>query len=114
MVKRTLLLLALLVVTACGSKHVEEARIEIKKEMPMWRIVMYKEAGSDQIRYEDKWYFYSLELEKVIKTNVSYTNTLYGECRYNGGVYTVIDKETGELVREVLVAQKTCNSCHNR
>jgi hypothetical protein len=114
MAKKALLLLLLFMVTACGARHVEEKRIEIKKEMPMWRIVMYKEAGSDVIRHEDKWYLYSLELKKVIKGRFNYTNRLYGECRYDGGAYTVIDRGTGQVVREDAVVQRKCNSCHKR
>ena len=114
MVKKVLMLFLLFALAACGAKHAQVKPVELKKEMPMWRLVMYKEAGSSEIKYVDKWYMYSLALDKVVMGPNNFKNRLYGECRYDGGTYTVMDKETGEVVREEQVVQKHCNSCHNR
>lgn len=117
MIRKAFLLMLLLIVTACGSGNVALSPTgppPRKVERELSQMLMRRPDANDRILNEDRWFVYELELERVVKSALHNTNTIFGECRYAAATYKVIDKETGAVVRDERIAQQPCNKCHNR
>lgn len=103
----------LLIVTACASQDIIEAP-RIKREMTMLEILRMKQPGQDKIVYEDKWFKYDLGLEYATKGRYDYSSALTSQCPVAGAIYTVIDKDTGDRVKDLKLNQTPCDPCHKR
>ncbi len=105
-----------LFVISCGTKQVEVEPIvkKPKKERPLFQMMMHR-PKEDRIFFEDDWFTYELALERVVKGPYSMpSNSIGGECKYQGATYTVMDKESNMVVRTMHVESQPCSSCHQR
>jgi hypothetical protein len=112
----SVILLIPLFLSSCGTKQVDvKPEVEKQKqERALFQMMMHKPVN-DKINFEDDWFTYELELERVVKGKFYMPgNTLGGECRYQGATYTVMDKETDTVVRTMSVDSQPCNRCHKR
>lgn len=112
----SVILLLPLFLSSCGTKQVDvKPEVEkVKQERPLFQMMMHKPVN-DKIFFEDDWFTYELELERVVKGKFTMqANSMGGECRYQGATYTVMDKETDTLVRTMRVDSQPCNRCHKR
>jgi hypothetical protein len=126
---RSLLVIILIsvVVTACGSR--KEIKIEKdvrKKEMPLWQVLTHRRSpvsfysilvdkdkmvAADKFVYEDRWYRYIVEFERLKSGQV---NRIFTSCPISQAQYMVIDKKSDEVVRNETILQASCRSCHLR
>ncbi|MBE9528911.1 MAG: hypothetical protein IME99_06705 [Proteobacteria bacterium] len=110
------ILLIPLFLSSCGTKQVE-VKPEVKKpkkERQLFQMMMHRPTN-DRIFFEDDYFTYELQLERVVKGKHSMpANSLGGECRYQGATYTVVDKDLGTTVRTMHVDSQPCNRCHQR
>lgn len=112
---RIFLALLLLLLSACASHEViEDEGLSKKKELTIWELIRFKEAGEEKIDYEDKWFTYKVEFEYVVKHKFDNVTKIDAQCPIYSATYTVFDKKTKALVKEEKYAQNPCDTCHRR
>lgn len=109
--RRFLFILALLI-TSCAAQTIVEK--PVKKELALWQVLQHMEKGRDALSYEDEWFRYSVEFERVVKGRFDNVNFIYGQCPIDKAVYFVYDRETSRLVRQETIPQNPCEPCHRR
>lgn len=114
-IKKTALALLLLLLASCAKgPALENPAKELKTERPLWWVLRYKETGSDNLAYEDKWYRYTAKFKYIKPGEAFFTNAVYSQCPIGSARYTVTDKENGQVVRFEDFDQIPCESCHRR
>ncbi len=104
-------------VVSCGGSRQKvrpERSKRPKRERAFYRMMMQSPVN-DEIFYEDEWFTYRLELERVVRGRYYMPSSSFGgECRYQGATYTVFDKELSKVVRVRHIDSEPCNKCHPR
>lgn len=113
---RRLVLVALaLVLAACAADRETtkpEAAME-KEQRPLYEVLRHKNDGEKTVKYEDRWFAYEVELH-FIGSGGRMQSAMFSACPVATADYRVLDKETGEVVREETVQQMPCDPCHKR
>ncbi|MBI5643373.1 MAG: hypothetical protein HY954_07860 [Deltaproteobacteria bacterium] len=110
---RKLLVILIMMLTACASQNIAD-KPEIKKELALWQVLQYKVPGEKSLIHEDKWYRYDVEFDYVVKGAFDNTNMMQGACPIAKADYTVTEKDTKAVIRNMALYQLPCEPCHRR
>lgn len=109
------LIILLVMLTACSSQNlIEKPTPEVKKEMPLWQVLQFKERGEKRLEYEDDWYTYAVDFEYATKGQFDNKNMIYGTCPIDSARFTIIDKDSKAITRNETYTQTPCDPCHRR
>ena len=91
-----------------------------KRQMPLWQVLRHRPASPrmlwdkkdvpNDFVYEDRWYKYVVEFERP--PHEWQVNKIIASCPIYQALYTVTDRESGEVVRHETIGQDSCKSCH--
>lgn len=109
-----MLVIFLLMLTACAVQKTVVEEPEIKKELSFLQVLRYKAPGETLLAHEDKWFAYDARFDYVVKGEFDNANMIYGSCPIAKADYKVTDKETGQVIRAASYNQWPCDPCHAR
>jgi len=91
-----------------------------KRQMPLWQVLKHRSPSMrmlldkkdvpDTFVHEDRWYKYVVEFERP--PHEWQVNKIIASCPIYQALYTVTDRESGEVVRHETIGQDSCKSCH--
>lgn len=114
-VLKTLFFAIFLLLQACDRQYLFESPGEaVKEEKPLWWVLQQMDPYSRNLEYEDRWYRYEADFMYIRPGVDIYMTPLFAQCPVESARYRVIDKSTGEVVRQEILTQIPCSNCHRR